>query len=303
MTHKKVLEAALFTSNKPLMLDDLGKLLGVNSLGFVKQLVEELQKDYVERGMEIVSTAQGWQMQVRPEFVPKVSHLTPYADMSEGSKRALALVAYKEPILQSEIIHIQGNKAYAYIKELKRKGLINIESKGHTKIISLTQEFERYFGEEKEKIKELLRKSLEQPIPPAEETYELAAKTVKPVSGMPPSGRPKEGKASTDLKSAPKQPRPAGERSPSGPLQPEPPMPIEEDAGKPSGDGKQAGASVPEALRKPTADPAAAYPPSQEEETLEEGETETEMEGELPKDPEGAAAPAEKFKRIDVELD
>ncbi len=158
---KKVLEAALFMSNKPLMLDELGKLLGLNSLGYVKQLIQELQKDYSGRGIEIVSTPHGWQMQVRPELVSRVSHLTPYSDMSEGVKRTLALIVYKEPALQSEIIHIQGNKAYSYIKELRRRGLINIEKKSHTKIITLTKEFERYFGEEKEKIRDRIQKAME----------------------------------------------------------------------------------------------------------------------------------------------
>jgi segregation and condensation protein B len=157
---KRVLEAALFMSSKPLMLDELARLLGVSSLGYVKQLIQDLQKDYSDRGIEISNTPQGWRMQVRPEFVSKVSHLTPYSDMSEGVKRTLALVVYKEPALQSELIHIQGNKAYSYVKELRRRGLISIEKRGHTKIISLTKEFERYFGEERQRIREMMEKSI-----------------------------------------------------------------------------------------------------------------------------------------------
>ena len=45
MSHEKIIEAALFMSAKPLMLDDLGKIIGVNSLGYVKSLLEKLQKD------------------------------------------------------------------------------------------------------------------------------------------------------------------------------------------------------------------------------------------------------------------
>jgi len=156
MEHEKILEAALFISAKPLMLDDLGKILGVNSLGYVKTILEKLQKEYEQRGIEIANTREGWTMQVKPEILPNVSHLTPYSDIPEGCKRTLALIAYKEPAKQSEIIKIQGNKAYSYIKLLARKGLISIEKKGHTKVLKLTKEFERYFGAEKEKIKEML---------------------------------------------------------------------------------------------------------------------------------------------------
>jgi segregation and condensation protein B len=125
-------------------------------MGYVKEMLEKLQKDYEGRGMEIVNTPQGWVMQVRSEFLGKVAHLTPYADISEGCKRSLAIIAYKEPVSQAEIIRIQGNKAYSYLKQLQKRNLIRAEKKGRTKIIKLTQEFERYFGEEKESIKEKL---------------------------------------------------------------------------------------------------------------------------------------------------
>ncbi len=152
--HKKLAEAALFISANPLGLDELAKIMGVNSLGFVKQVMGELQKKYENSGIEIIDTPNGWTMQVRQEFLPKVAHLTPYHDLSEGTKKTLALVVYKEPVRQSEIIKTQGNKAYVYIKDLVKKGLVRTEKDGRTKLLYLTPEFERYFGEERRKIRE-----------------------------------------------------------------------------------------------------------------------------------------------------
>jgi segregation and condensation protein B len=160
---KKLVEAALFMASKPLSIEDLSKITGVSSLGSIKSVIEELKKDYENRAIEIVETPDGYWMQVRNEFLPKVASLTPYSDLSEGHKRTLALIALKEPISQVDIIKIQGNKAYMYIKFLEEKGLIKKEKFGRTKIIRLTQEFERYFGESKEKIREKLIKSLEEP--------------------------------------------------------------------------------------------------------------------------------------------
>ncbi|MFH1364496.1 MAG: SMC-Scp complex subunit ScpB [Candidatus Aenigmatarchaeota archaeon] len=154
--HKKLLEAALFMSPKPLNLNDLGKITGINSLGYLKDMLESLQKEYEESGLEIINTPEGWHMQVRQEFLSKVSHLTPYSDIPEGCKRTLAIVVYKEPVKQAEIIKIQGNKAYTYIKYLQKRGLIKIEKQGHSKILKVTKEFENYFGQDKEKIKELI---------------------------------------------------------------------------------------------------------------------------------------------------
>jgi segregation and condensation protein B len=154
--HKKIIEAALFISSKPLDLNDLAKITGLNSLGYLKDVIKELEEEYSNRGMEILKTPEGWEMQVRRELLERVSHLTPHSDLSEGCKRSLALIVYKEPLKQSELKKIQGNKAYSYIKELIKRGLVKAEKRGHTKILSVTPQFERYFGEEKKKIKELM---------------------------------------------------------------------------------------------------------------------------------------------------
>ncbi|MFH1444943.1 MAG: SMC-Scp complex subunit ScpB [Nanoarchaeota archaeon] len=159
--HKKIIEAALFISNGPLMLDELGTITGINSLGYVKEILNELKKEYEEKGIEIISGRDGWEMQVRSDILPRVAHLTPYSDMPEGCKRTLALIIYKEPIKQADIIKIQGNKAYAYLKKLVRMGLIRTEREGRTKKIILTQEFERYFGEERTKVKKVLSDAVE----------------------------------------------------------------------------------------------------------------------------------------------
>ncbi len=155
-THKGLLEAALFMSSEPMSLDKLSKITGVNSLGYLKGALLELKDEYENRGVHITETAQGWSFQVDRQHLDKVADLTPHSDIPEGQKRTLALIAYKEPVAQSEIIKIQGNKTYAYIKELTAKGLVRAERDGRTKILTLTQEFERYFGGEKEKVREQL---------------------------------------------------------------------------------------------------------------------------------------------------
>ncbi len=177
----RIIEAALFMSDKPLNLDYLGKTSGVNSLGNVREILEGLQKDYDKRGMEVIKTPHGWVMQVKQDLLDKVAHLTPYYDLSEGCKRTLAIVAYMEPVKQSEIIRIQGNKAYSYIKSLTKKELVKTEKTGHTKILKLTAEFERYFGEEKEKVKEQLKEMIKLPKPekPKKEEVEKEAKTIE----------------------------------------------------------------------------------------------------------------------------
>jgi segregation and condensation protein B len=168
--HKRLLEAALFMSSEPMGIESLSKIAGVNSLGYLKGTLLELRDDYSERGINLVETPRGWSFQVHREHLDKVAGLTPYADIPEGQKRTLALIAYKEPVTQSEVIRIQGNKTYAYIRSLMSRGLVRAERQGRTKVLSLTQEFERYFGAEKERIREQLieklgRKEAPAPVP------------------------------------------------------------------------------------------------------------------------------------------
>lgn len=155
-THKGLLEAALFMSSEPMSVEELGKIAGVNSLGYVRGTLLELRDEYENRGVHLVETPQGWSFQVDNHHLEKVADLTPYADITEGQKRTLSIIAYKEPVQQSDVIRIQGNKCYAYIRTLISKGLVRAEKHGRSKMLSLTVEFERYFGGEKEKIREEL---------------------------------------------------------------------------------------------------------------------------------------------------
>lgn len=187
---KELIEAALFISTQPLDLKELSKVTGISSLGALREQLNELSRDYENSGVQIIETAEGWLMQVRSDLLDKVAHLTPHSDLTEGEKRTLALIAYKEPMEQREIIKIQGNKAYNYIKSLTERGLIDGKKKGHTKDLFLTAEFENYFGESKEKIRERLAKSLG--------TRGQKQETLKDVAGR--ENKPAEQQARTEAK-------------------------------------------------------------------------------------------------------
>lgn len=161
MEKKCLVEAALFMTPRPLKETDLAKVTRIGSLGTIRELLGELEKEYSERGIRITRAAEGWEMQVAPRLLPNVAKLAPYSNLSEGCKRTLALVVYHEPMPQADLIKIQGNKAYAYVKRLHKMGLIRTEKAGRTKKLHLTSEFEAYFGEQKDKIKQQLEEQYE----------------------------------------------------------------------------------------------------------------------------------------------
>jgi segregation and condensation protein B len=163
MNKKALLEAALFVSDKPLSLDKLSTILETTN-NETRKLLEQLKADLMEndRGYELVETPEGFELRVKVEYRDKVVRLAPLADLSDGMMRSLALIVAKQPVKQSLIVKYQGNKAYGYIEALEKKGLIKTEKFQRTKLITLTPEFERYFGKGAEEIKKILIKKLEE---------------------------------------------------------------------------------------------------------------------------------------------
>lgn len=156
---KALIEAALFVSENPLSLYTLSKISGISSTKEIKKILEQLKKEFdnSSRGILLALTPEGYQLQVKDQFLEAVAGLTTYADISKGALRTLSIVALRQPIFQSEIVKIQGNKAYNYIKSLEKKKLIKTEKAGRTKKINITKDFERYFGKSLKEIQERLK--------------------------------------------------------------------------------------------------------------------------------------------------
>ncbi|MEM5778210.1 MAG: SMC-Scp complex subunit ScpB [Candidatus Aenigmatarchaeota archaeon] len=144
---KSAVEAALYMSNYPISAEELAKMFK-SDVNEVKEVLKELKKelDEAHHGVYLLETTTGYQIRVKPEFAPHVRHLAPYQDLGRGLLRVLALVAYKQPITQSEVVKVIGNRAYEYIKKLEERGLIKTVKHSRTKALIATKEFANYFG-------------------------------------------------------------------------------------------------------------------------------------------------------------
>lgn len=163
MNAKALLEAALFVSDSPLGLDKLSNIVGIGSEEEIRRLVEELKKDFEieNRGVELVETPEGFELRVKPAYRERVARLAPFADLSDGMMRTLAIIAVKQPVKQSLIVNYQGNKTYDYIKGLEEKGLVKTEKYGRTKLVTTTIDFEKYFGKSSDEMKQMLNEKIE----------------------------------------------------------------------------------------------------------------------------------------------
>ncbi len=151
---EKIIEGALFISGRWMSLEDLSRVCGTASVGEIKGAVERLKKEYEERGggVILVEVGEKYRLEVSPDIRDTVYYLAPEPELSPALIKTLALIAYKQPIKQSKVVEIIGNRAYDYIKELRRKEFISIRKKGRTKVLSTTGRFRKYFALEGERL-------------------------------------------------------------------------------------------------------------------------------------------------------
>ena len=143
---KAVIEAALFASGRTLTPKELADLSGLSE-DRACALADDMAAEYVARGsgIEIKSIGEGYSMQVRFGLAGRVLSFAP-KEIEAPLIRTLAIIAYKQPIKQSDLVEIRGNKSYDHVKELEKRGLINAEKFSRTKLLTTTRGFADYFG-------------------------------------------------------------------------------------------------------------------------------------------------------------
>jgi len=147
----KLVEAIFFVSGRFLSMQDLISLSNLNSL-VIKESIEKLKDKYSKEdsALEIIERDNLWKMDVRPEYHNIINKLaTGSAEFSKSEQETLAIIAYKQPIKQSVIIKIRGNKAYDHIHKFAQLGLIKSKKEGHTNLLTLSEEFYDYFNVDK----------------------------------------------------------------------------------------------------------------------------------------------------------
>lgn len=143
---KAVIEAALFASGRTLSPRELADLSALSEER-AAALADDLAAEYAARGsgIEIKSIGEGYSMQVRFGLAGRVLSFAP-KEIEAPLIRTLAIIAYKQPIKQSVLVEIRGNKSYDHVKELEERGLINSEKFSRTKLLTTTRGFADYFG-------------------------------------------------------------------------------------------------------------------------------------------------------------
>jgi segregation and condensation protein B len=144
----KRIEAIFFVSGRFLSMQELISFSDLNPI-IIRELIEKLKEKYSkdDSSIEIVERNGLWKMDIKKEFSGIVNRLASgSSEFSKAEKETLAIIAYKQPIKQSVIIKIRGNKAYDHVKRFIELNLVKKRKLGHTNELSLSDEFYDYFN-------------------------------------------------------------------------------------------------------------------------------------------------------------
>jgi segregation and condensation protein B len=146
---KRVLETALICSQQPLPVRELRVLFNDElNADTIKALLEDLQNDWTQRGVELVHVASGWRFQSRPQMREYLDRLHPEKPpkYTRAVLETLAIIAYRQPVTRGDMEDIRGVTINALIlKQLEDRGWIEVighrETVGRPALFATTRQF------------------------------------------------------------------------------------------------------------------------------------------------------------------
>jgi segregation and condensation protein B len=146
---QRVLETALLTAGQPLSLRDMRVLfddaLGADTL---RQMLQDLQNEWAQKGLELIRVASGWRFQSRPELRTYLDRLHPEKPpkYTRAVLETLAIIAYRQPVTRGDMEDIRGVTINSQIlKQLEDRGWVEVighrETVGRPGLYATTRQF------------------------------------------------------------------------------------------------------------------------------------------------------------------
>ncbi|MGS1006580.1 SMC-Scp complex subunit ScpB [Achromobacter anxifer] len=146
-----VLETALLCAAQPMQLSDMRKLFGDDEQfdnSALRALLETLQANWADGGLELVQLATGWRFQSRPRMQRYLERLNPEKPpkYSRAVMETLAIVAWRQPVTRGDIEDIRGVTVSSQIvKALEDRGWIEVighrDAPGRPALFGTTRQF------------------------------------------------------------------------------------------------------------------------------------------------------------------
>ncbi len=152
---KRVVEAILFISEKPVAISNFKEVLDTATVADVRLALSELMQEYEQghRGMIITEIAGGYQMLSSPQLAAYIRNFFKRhvkEKLSRPALETLAIIAYKQPVTRGDIELIRGVNSDGVVGLLLNKALIKSVGRkdipGRPYLYGTTKLFLEYFG-------------------------------------------------------------------------------------------------------------------------------------------------------------
>lgn len=152
---RAVLECLLFSTQEPLSINRISKILDDAPPKIIRKMISELIGEFEDshHGIQILEVAGGYQMATKPEFssyILKLSRHKKRSPLSIPALETLAIIAYKQPVTRAEIESIRGVDSSGVIHNLSEMDLIKIVGKkevvGRPPLYGTGEDFLKVFG-------------------------------------------------------------------------------------------------------------------------------------------------------------
>jgi len=150
---KNIIESLLFVAEEPLTLDRIYNILKLSERKQIRKALNELSEEYEIRkgGFILHEVAGGYQIRTRPKYKEWIKRLIqPKAlRLSKAALETLAIIAYKQPIIRSDVEHVRGVDCGGILRMLLERKLIRVlgrkEIPGRPLIYATTRQFLEIF--------------------------------------------------------------------------------------------------------------------------------------------------------------
>jgi len=150
---KYILESLLFVASDPLSVERMKKVVEITETRVVREALRDLAAEYDARGgaFFLKEVAGGFQIRTRPEYGTWIKRLIQPAParLSRAAMETLAIIAYKQPVIRSDVEHIRGVDCGGILRMLMEKKLIRVLGRkaipGRPLIYGTTRQFLEVF--------------------------------------------------------------------------------------------------------------------------------------------------------------
>jgi segregation and condensation protein B len=150
---KNIIESLIFVSEDPLSVDRLANVLDFTDKKEIREAIRTLMDEYEARQGAFVlrEVAGGYQFRTRSSYVPWIKRLLQPkpSRLSKAALETLAIIAYKQPLIRSDIEHLRGVDCGGVLRMLLERKLIRVlgrkEIPGRPLIYATTKQFLEVF--------------------------------------------------------------------------------------------------------------------------------------------------------------